>query len=65
MKGNASYDNKVQKTIELVVHFLLHVLDVMGVFKGDQDFRMEMSHLSLKFVMNFLNRVISEFLISL
>ena len=34
MIGNESHDIEVHKTIEPIVKFLPHMLDVMGVFKG-------------------------------
>ena len=34
MKGKESHDIEVHKTIEPIVKFLPHVLDVIGVFKG-------------------------------
>ena len=62
IKGKASHDNEVKKTIEPMVQFLLHVVDVLG---GDKEFRREMPYLPSKFVMNVLNKVMGKYKIDL
>ena len=51
MKGKASHDIEVHKTIESIVKFLLTCLMLWVFSMRDQEFTREMLHLASKFVM--------------
>ena len=61
MMANESYNVEVRKYVEPLVQFLPHLLDNMSVFKGDQELRREVTHLSSKFFMNSLNKLMDKY----